>query len=285
MFGFLNVYKPSGITSHDVISRLRKVLHIKKIGHAGTLDPLAEGVLPVAIMGATRLLDFLSNEKEYLASFKLGFVSKSYDTETELEKFSDKKITESEIRDALLSFEGEISQKPPIYSAIKVGGKKLYEFAREGVTTDIPQRVIVVNKISLQNFDFETQSGEVLINCSKGTYIRSIINDLGQNLGVGGVMVKLIRTKSGGLSVEKSTNLEELISSPDLIRKNIISPESVLPFGSYNLNEYEYQKVKNGNPIIANQTEENIFLKYDNKIVAYGEKVENQIKIRKVFVE
>lgn len=285
MFGFLNVYKPAGITSHDVISRLRKVLHIKKIGHAGTLDPLAEGVLPVAILGATRLLDFLPNEKEYLASFQLGYVSKSYDTETELERYSDKKISEDEIRKALLSFKGEISQKPPIYSAVKVAGKKLYEFAREGIATDIPERLITVNDISLENFDFETQSGQILINCSKGTYIRSIINDLGENLCVGGVMTKLIRTKSGGLLVEKSTNLEELLSNPDLISKNIISPESILPFCSYNLNEKEFQKVKNGNPIYSNVNKQNIFLKYENEIVAYGEKVENQIKIRKVFFQ
>ena len=123
MFGFLNVYKPSGITSHDVISRLRKILHIKKIGHAGTLDPLAEGVLPVAISNATKLIDFLPNEKEYIAEFKLGFTSKSYDTECELEFYSSKKVKAEDICEVLKSFKGEIKQTPPIYSAIKVNGK------------------------------------------------------------------------------------------------------------------------------------------------------------------
>lgn len=284
MFGFLNVYKPSGMTSHDVISRLRKVLHIKKIGHAGTLDPLAEGVLPVAILGATRLLDFLSNEKEYLASFKLGYISKSYDTETELEFYADKKVTEAEIRKALKKFEGEIKQRPPMYSAIKVGGRKLYEIAREGETSEIPERTITVNKIVLENFDFELQSGQILINCTKGTYIRSIINDLGEVLQTGGVMTGLIRTKSGGMNVDCSINLNNLIENPELIEKNLISPENMLPFECYNLNDNEYEKVKNGNPIMACCTKENLFLKYKNQIIAYGEKSENLIRIKKVFI-
>ena len=147
MFGFLNIYKPSGITSHDVINRLRRILKIKKIGHGGTLDPLAEGVLPVAISHATRLIDFLPTEKEYLAKFKLGVVSKSYDSETEEEFFSDKNVSADEIRNVLENFKGEIKQKPPIYSAVKVGGKKLYELAREGETCDIQERTIFVNKI------------------------------------------------------------------------------------------------------------------------------------------
>lgn len=285
MFGFLNVYKPQGITSHDVISRLRKVLHIKKIGHAGTLDPLAEGVLPVAILGATRLIDFLPNEKEYLATFKFGVTSKSYDTETELEFCSDKKISEEEIKEELKNFKGEITQKPPIYSAVKVGGRKLYEIAREGETSEIPDRSITVNEISLENFDYETQTGNLRINCSKGTYIRSIINDLGQNLGVGGIMTKLIRTKSGGMIEENSTNLNDLIENPELIEKNLISPENILPFECYNLNEKEFEKVKNGNPIFAKCNDGNIFVKYDEKIVAYGEKSGDQIKIKKVFLQ
>lgn len=284
MFGFLNVYKPAGITSHDVISRLRKVLHIKKIGHAGTLDPLAEGVLPVAIMGATRLLDFLSDEKEYLASFKFGYISKSYDTETELEFFSDKKVSEEEILNKLFKFEGEINQKPPIYSAIKVGGRKLYEIAREGETSEIPERTITVNKIILKNFDYETQTGQILINCSKGTYIRSIINDLGQILNVGGVMTGLVRTKSGGMKVEDSINLNDLTENPELIEKNLISPDSMLQFECYNLSEKEIERVKNGNPILAKCNNDKVFLKYNNQIIAYGEKFENQIRIKKVFV-
>lgn len=284
MFGFLNVYKPAGITSHDVISRLRKVLHIKKIGHAGTLDPLAEGVLPVAIMGATRLLDFLSDEKEYLASFKFGYISKSYDTETELEFFSDKKVSEENILNELLKFEGEIKQKPPIYSAIKVGGRKLYEIAREGETSEIPERTITVNKIILKNFDYETQTGQILINCSKGTYVRSIINDLGQILNVGGVMTGLVRTKSGGMNVEESINLNDLTENPDLIEKNLISPDNMLSFECYNLNEKEIERVKNGNPILAKCNNDKVFLKYNNQIIAYGEKFENQIRIKKVFI-
>ena len=159
MLGFLNIYKPKGITSHDVIHKLRKALKIKKIGHAGTLDPLAEGVLPVAISYATKLIDFLPEDKEYIADFKFGYTSLSYDAETELEKFSDKTVTLNDVENILPEFFGDIKQRPPIYSAIKVGGQKLYELARNGVSdVEVPERTINVSKIEPVNFDENTQT-------------------------------------------------------------------------------------------------------------------------------
>lgn len=283
MFGFLNIYKPKGITSHDVISRLRKILHIKKIGHAGTLDPLAEGVLPVAISGAARLIDLLSSEKEYLADFQLGVVSASYDSETEFEHFSDKKVGFEEVDGILNNFKGTIKQKPPIYSAVKVQGKKLYEFAREGENIDIREREITVNKIVLNRFDEQTQCGQLLINCSKGTYIRSIINDIGQLLNTGAVMTGLIRSKSGGFNVENSVKLED-ISDINIAEKFIVPVSEILPFPQISLDDRLYNKVSNGNSFFREEPNGFVFLKYENKIIALGEVVDNTVKIRKVFV-
>ncbi len=283
MLGFLNVYKPAGMTSHDVINRLRRVLKIKKIGHGGTLDPMAEGVLPVAISHATRLIDFLPQEKEYLANFRLGVISKSYDTETELEKFSDKTVTADDINKILENFKGEIKQKPPMYSAVKVGGRKLYELAREGETLDVQERTIVVNKILLNDFDENTQTGSLLINCSKGTYIRSIIHDMGQKLETGGIMLGLVRVKSGGMTVENSVNIND-ITDITVAEKNLIPVSALLDFNAVNITDKEFEKVRNGNEIQNKNFDGYVFVKYKNETVALGEALDGTIKIRKVFL-
>lgn len=283
MFGFLNVNKPVGITSHDVISRLRRILKIKQIGHAGTLDPMASGVLPIAISGATKLLDYLPQEKEYVADFKLGYISVSYDTETELKKNSEKKIVKEEIINILQFFQGEIRQKPPIYSAIKVKGKKLYEIARAGETAEIPERTIFVSKIEILNFDEASQTGKILINCSKGTYIRSIIHDIGQKLETGAVMTGLERVLSGGMNIGNSMSLTENITVQD-VENNLISPEKIIPFDKIEITDTEYQKVKNGNSIIKNVNDGFKYILYNSEIIAFAESCENVVKIKKVFI-
>jgi len=284
VFGFLNVYKPYGMTSHDVINRLRRCLKIKKIGHGGTLDPLAEGVLPIAIGGATRLIDFLPAEKEYSADFKLGVTSKSYDTETELEHFSDKRVSESDVKKELKNFEGEIKQKPPIYSAVKVGGQKLYELARNGECAEIPERTITVEKILLTEFDEINQTGKLLINCSKGTYIRSIINDMGQNLGTCAVMSGLVRTKSGGMTAEKAVRLEDILND-EKPERYIFPVSDILDFQELEISEKQFERVRNGNEITSNAENGNVFIKYNGEITALGEAENNTVKIRKVFIQ
>lgn len=284
MFGFLNVNKPVGITSHDVISRLRRVLKIKQIGHAGTLDPMASGVLPIAVSGATKLLDYLPTEKEYVADFKLGYISPSYDTEVELEKYSDKVCTCEDIVNILPCFSGEIRQKPPIYSAVKVGGKKLYEIARAGETAEIPERTIFVSKIELLNFDELNQSGKILINCSKGTYIRSIIHDIGQKLGSGAVMSGLVRVLSGGMNLVNSMFLTDDITVQD-IENNLISPEKIIPFEKIEITNSEYQRVKNGNSIIKDVCDGYKYIFYKSEIIAFAESSEKIVKIKKVFLQ
>lgn len=285
MLGFLNIYKPKGITSHDVIHKLRKALKIKKIGHAGTLDPLAEGVLPVAISYATKLIDFLPEDKEYIADFKFGYTSLSYDAETELEKFSDKTATLDDVENILPEFFGDIKQKPPIYSAIKVGGQKLYELARNGVSeVEVPERTINVSKIELVNFDENSQTGKILIACSKGTYIRSIINDIGQKLGVGAVMTSLVRSKSGGMSVENSVNVND-ITDVDVAQKYLINLDKVFNFASVEIDDVELERVKNGNSIRRNISDGFAFIVYNSEIIAFAEISSSKVKIKKVFLQ
>lgn len=285
MLGFLNIYKPKGITSHDVIHKLRKALKIKKIGHAGTLDPLAEGVLPVAISYATKLIDFLPEDKEYIADFKFGYTSLSYDAETELEKFSDKTATLDDVENILPEFFGDIKQKPPIYSAIKVGGQKLYELARNGVSeVEVPERTINVSKIELVNFDENSQTGKILIACSKGTYIRSIINDIGQKLGVGAVMTSLVRSKSGGMSVENSVNVND-ITDVDVAQKYLINLDKVFNFASVEIDDVELERVKNGNSIRRNISDCFAFIVYNSEIIAFAEISSSKVKIKKVFLQ
>ncbi len=285
MLGFLNIYKPKGITSHDVIHKLRKALKIKKIGHAGTLDPLAEGVLPVAISYATKLIDFLPEDKEYIADFKFGYTSLSYDAETELEKFSDKTATLDDVENILPEFFGDIKQKPPIYSAIKVGGQKLYELARNGVSeVEVPERTINVSKIELVNFDENTQTGKILIACSKGTYIRSIINDIGQRLGVGAVMTSLVRSKSGGMSVENSVNVND-ITNVDVAQKYLINLDKVFNFASVEIDDVELERVRNGNSIRRNISDGFAFIVYNSEIIAFAEISSSKVKIKKVFLQ
>ena len=285
MLGFLNIYKPKGITSHDVIHKLRKALKIKKIGHAGTLDPLAEGVLPVAISYATKLIDFLPEDKEYITDFKFGYTSLSYDAETELEKFSDKTVTLNDVENILPEFFGDIKQRPPIYSAIKVGGQKLYELARNGVSdVEVPERTINVSKIEPVNFDENTQTGKILIACSKGTYIRSIINDIGQRLGVGAVMTSLIRSKSGGMSVENSVNVND-ITDVDVAQKYLINLDKVFNFASVEIDDVELERVKNGNSIRRNISDGFAFIVYNSEIIAFAEISSSKVKIKKVFLQ
>ena len=255
-FGFLNVYKPIGMTSHDVIAILRRVTKIKQIGHTGTLDPFAQGVLPIAIGKATRLIEYLDDEKEYLAEISFGKSTNTYDCDGEVifcaasakKIHGAQKIALKDIQTGLKTFEGEILQTPPIYSAIKVKGKKLYEYARKGEEVEIEPREVFIEKIELQSFDEKSQKAEVLIRCSKGTYIRSIAHDLGQNLGCGAYLSKLIRTQSGKFFVKAAIQLED-IKTAENVEKDLINPLDMLNLAQIEINEEEHKKVLMGQPI------------------------------------
>ena len=284
MFGFLNVYKPVGKTSHDVVAYFRKLLKIKRIGHTGTLDPFAEGVLPICIGNSTRLIEYLPDDKAYLAFVQFGKSTDTYDTEGNVVFESDKKVTEEDVAKALKNFEGEIEQTPPMYSAIKVNGKKLYEYAREGKTVDVKPRKVIISKIELKSFDFENQQAQIYIECSKGTYIRSIANDLGASLNCGGYLTRLIRTKAGKFLVENSIKMEDYISI-EFVQNNLIEPISMLSYQVYNLNESEALDISNGKPLLNKsiKNDENVILVYNDRIKAIASSCNKCIKVKKVF--
>lgn len=282
LFGFLNVYKPVGMTSHDVVAVLRRVTKIKQIGHTGTLDPFAEGVLPVCIGKATRLIEYLQDDKEYLATVQFGASTNTFDLDGEKTFTSDKKVKKEEIIEALKSFEGEISQLPPIFSAIKVKGKKLYEYARKGEEVEIQPRKVFIENIELNSFDEESQQAQVLIKCSKGTYIRSIANDLGEKLGCGGYLVKLIRTQAGNFRVENSIQLDGID-----VENNLLNPLDVMDLPKITVNDEDLARIKNGMPILkkCDKIGNFVILVYnDVEICAVGIADGDKIKLKKVFL-
>ena len=252
MFGFLNVYKPKGITSHDVVSALRRITKVKQIGHTGTLDPFAEGVLPICIGKATRLIEYLDDDKAYTGTIQLGSSTTTYDLEGEEVNFSDKKVTLNEIEAALDKFRGEIDQLPPIYSAIKVNGKKLYEYAREGKEVKIEPRRVNISKLEILEYDETNRRLTLHIECSKGTYIRSIAHDLGTELTTFGHLVKLVRVKAGMFEVNNAVSLEHIQTKED-VEKLLIAPLKKLNYMTYELNKNELVKVSNGTAIMPSK--------------------------------
>ena len=282
LFGFLNVYKPVGMTSHDVVAALRRVTKIKQIGHTGTLDPFAEGVLPICIGKATRLIEYLQDDKEYLATVQFGASTNTFDLDGEKTFTSDKKVSKEDVMQGLKAFEGEILQLPPIFSAIKVKGKKLYEYARKGEEVEIQPRKVVIENIELNNFDVKKQQAQILIKCSKGTYIRSIANDLGKNLGCGGYLVKLIRTQAGSFRVENSVPLDEIDVTADLL-----NPLDVLVLPKILVDVEDLARIKNGMPIYKTCDKIGNFVSLiynDVEICAVGIADGEKIKLKKVFI-
>ncbi len=283
MFGFLNVYKPKGMTSHDVVAYLRRITKIKQIGHTGTLDPFAEGVLPICIGKATRLIEYLQDNKAYIGTVQLGSSTTTYDIEGDITNISNKKISIDDINNVLKDFEGEITQIPPIYSAIKVNGKKLYEYARSNQNVTIEPRKVIINEIKTENFDYINNTVTIFVSCSKGTYIRSIANDLGEKLGTYGHLIKLVRVKAGDFELDDSVKLED-IKTIDDVKNNLINPLIKLDIPTYELNENEITKVKNGNNIFINNSNRTIILTYNNNIAAIGYNENGTIKCKKVFI-
>lgn len=282
LFVFLNIYKPVGMTSHDVVSVLRRVTKIKQIGHTGTLDPFAEGVLPICIGKATRLIEYLQDDKEYLATVQFGAATNTFDIDGEKVFTSDKKVSRDDIKEGLKSFEGEILQLPPIFSAIKVKGKKLYEYARKGEEVEIQPRKVVIENIELKNFDEELQQAQILLKCSKGTYIRSIANDLGKNLGCGGYLIKLIRTQAGKFRVENSVQLDGID-----VESNLINPLDILNLPKIAVDNDDLARIRNGMPIYKTCDKIGNFVSLiynDVEICAVGIADGEKIKLKKVFI-
>ena len=251
--GIINVYKEAGFTSHDVVARLRGICKQKKIGHTGTLDPDAVGVLPVCLGSGTKLCDMLTDwNKEYIARLQLGVVTDTQDMSGKIlsEAGADQlaSLTEERVREAVMSYVGAYDQIPPMYSALKVNGKKLYELAREGKEIERKPRTVQIEEIEIIRMELPVVEFRVV--CSKGTYIRTLCHDIGAKLGCGGAMQSLTRSRVGDFRLEDSLTLTELekLRDENRISDVIISPDAVfVQYQAVSVTEAGQKLVQNGN--------------------------------------
>lgn len=277
----LVIDKDKGMTSADVVYHLRRVLHIRKIGHAGTLDPEVTGVLPIAIGQATKLIEMMhTRPKEYIGTGLFGYSTDSYDaTGTVLkEKKLIQPFSGAEIQENMNKFVGEIVQVPPIYSAVKVNGKHLYEYAREEIEVERPQRKVEVKQYDLTKepvFDINTgqESFDFKIKCSKGTYVRSLVNDLGEKLDCPATMTYLRRTASSGFDITQAVKLKEIEENPKKATE-LIQPIDAFfkEYTQVDLTEEKWLKVKNGAGISLETNAKKVALRYNKKVKAIYEK-------------
>jgi len=251
-FGFLNINKRHGITAHDVIDELRRILRVKQIGHAGTLDPLATGVLPVAVGKACRLLRFLPGGKVYLAEILLGRKTTTDDIEGQIISESSDIPDQALVEQTLQSFIGVQQQVPPLYSAIHVGGKRLYQMARDGETPDaIPEREVEVTSVELVSFNAPV--AQVRIACGPGTYIRSIARDLGEKLGCGGCLQSLVREQSGPFSLSEARVIPEVSEAVDAGQLNhlLVAPHRVIGIMTVEVDDHQAKLLQQGQPVLV----------------------------------
>ncbi len=293
--GLIVVYKEAGFTSFDVVAKLRGICKTKKIGHTGTLDPSATGVLPVVIGKATKAINYIEDhDKTYVAGICFGKTTDTYDGDGEVLTTSDKTISEADFLNCMQGFLGKQKQIPPMYSAKKVNGKKLYELAREGIEVERKPEDIEIFELSLLSFDFPNATIEV--SCSKGTYIRSLIYDMGENLGCGAYMSSLERTKACGFTKEQSHTLAQL---QDMMDAGTLE-EAVLPLDEM----FFYPKcfcgkeadifVENGNKIPYKyvtiedrESDSGLYRAYhsDGRFAGLYKKEEDGLKLEKFFLE
>jgi tRNA pseudouridine55 synthase len=256
MDGVLLLHKPAGMTSHDCVMKIRKMLHIKKVGHTGTLDPDVSGVLPICIGKATKIVELLTGaNKTYEGEVTLGFATTTEDASGEIieEKKVDRIISRSEIERVFQELTGEILQTPPMYSAVKVKGKKLYEYARAGIEVERPTRIVTIHELSLLD-DRETFAGDTIsfrfrVTCSKGTYVRTLAVMIGEKLGFPAHMSHLVRTASGAFTIEQCSTFEEIekkIEENELEKILLRIDEALFHLPKYQINDKVAEKVKNG---------------------------------------
>lgn len=297
MNGVINVYKESGVTSFDVVAKIRRLLNVSKCGHLGTLDPMAEGVLPICVGYATRFSDYISSvDKEYVAEFMLGVKSASYDNTSELEKVSDMVVEKSQIEGVLLELTGKISLTVPAYSAKKINGVRAYKLARKGEIEDAGSREMDIYSNTLLNYEYPL--GIIRVSCGKGTYIRSIINTMGERLGCGAVMSGLIRSANGIFLSQKSHKISQLESMVEngSIQQAVTPVYELLDWGRAVIKDSAIKQIKNGiSPdhslyihLPIEHDGDNFFI-MDNKsnLIAVAERIENSsfpLKLKMVLI-
>lgn len=262
MDGIINVYKEAGFTSHDVVAKLRGICRQKKIGHTGTLDPQATGVLPVCLGSATRACEMLTDRtKEYVAELLLGQITDTQDTTGTVLEEREVTVNEAQVREAIESFLGGYDQIPPMYSALKVNGKKLYELAREGKEVERKARHVELPAIEILSLELPVVKFRV--ECSKGTYIRSLCADIGEKLGCGGTMKSLVRTRVGEFRLAEALTLGQLqeLRDTDRLEEVLLPTDRIFAdFPGVHVEEKWQKLIDNGNAFYPGQTtEKNIY--------------------------
>ncbi|MCM1102162.1 MAG: tRNA pseudouridine(55) synthase TruB [Clostridium sp.] len=271
--GIINIYKEAGFTSHDVVAKMRGILGQKKIGHTGTLDPLATGVLPVCLGSGTKLCDMLTDrDKEYVAEMILGISTDTQDITGEVARRMPVECGEEETREAIARFVGEYEQIPPMYSALKVNGKKLYELAREGRVVERAPRRVKIYEIEI--LDIKLPVVKMRVACSKGTYIRTLCADIGDRLGCGGAMQSLVRTKAGPFELGTALRLDELerLRDEGRIAEKLVAPDSLFAdCPALHVKAEALRLLENGNCIGPERTREGEIHAPDRQVRMYGE--------------
>lgn len=256
--GIINIYKESGYTSHDVVAKMRGILKQKKIGHTGTLDPDAIGVLPVCLGSGTKLCDMLTDKsKEYEAKMLLGITTDTQDTSGEIISKHEVEVTEEQVKEAILSFVGEYDQIPPMYSALKVNGKKLYELAREGKEIERKPRRVAIQNIEI--LEIALPYVTMRVGCSKGTYIRTLCYDIGEKLGCGAAMAELKRTRVGQFTLDTALKLSEVEALRDsgMLMEHIAAVDSAFEeLDAVTIQDKFVRLIENGNSFYPNQIKE-----------------------------
>ncbi len=289
MNGVIVINKEKGYTSFDVVACLRRILSMKKIGHTGTLDPDAVGVLPVCVGSATKAVELLTaTEKEYIATVQLGSETDTQDASGQVLRTAEVTVTEEDIRRVAGEFLGEISQIPPMYSAIKQDGKKLYELAREGKTVERKPRKITIHEIEILELDLKHQRFSMRVACSKGTYIRTLCQDMGEALGCYAHMAELCRTKTGAFSLTEALTLKEVETAMEQGDTSFLMPVDRVfhDLPALNLNPKEAEMVRHGVRIRAKSFPEGARCRmYDQtgEFLAVSVVVENRWKLEKTF--
>ncbi|MGH4138130.1 tRNA pseudouridine(55) synthase TruB [Clostridium sp.] len=289
MNGILNIFKPTGMTSFDVVRIIKKITHIKKVGHAGTLDPEASGVLPVCIGKATKAIDYIMGDfKIYETELKLGIITDTYDREGKILAESEVKASCEEIIQAINSFVGEIKQVPPMYSALKVNGKKLYELARAGIEIEREARPITIYDIEIT--DIKIPYVKFRVKCSKGTYIRSLCYDIGELLECGGMMWNLQRTATGQFHIEDAINILDL--NEENINGHIMPIETIFKNNTKIVIEDRFVKfllngvVVKDRALICKFEEDIMYSIYnkDNDFIGIADKSNEGVRLIKSFI-
>ncbi len=280
LFGLINVLKPPGMTAHDVVAAMRRRLGTKKVGHAGTLDPVACGVLPVAVGGATRLLPYLESGKEYLAEIQFGVSTSTADAEGEVLEALDCAVTAEDLAGVMPRFMGTIQQRPPMVSAVHYQGKRLYELAREGIVIeDIPLRTVTIAELELVRFyPGARPRALVRVACSAGTYIRSLAVDLGAALGVPASLAYLLRTRAGAFRIEDAVTLDEAVTW---------APEAtyLAHMARREATEAEVQDVSHGRALEAHGEEGQVRVHHGERLLAIYERQGERLIPKTVFAQ